>query len=200
MDSTWTFRLRSDVRWHDGVPVTAHDIKFSMDLYTDAGGWGPGRARAIVRDDTTLTVIFGPGSAQEPALWQNYVYVPKHLLEGLDPATIWRWDFWLEPVGNGPYRFVRRVPQTMFELEANPDFYLGRPRIDRVIIKLASQSAAELLSGNVDAMSADPVLAKVLAKDPRFRVYTTGTEAVHWGSPGTRIGTSPSGTAGSVGR
>ena len=188
-DSSWTIRLRSDVRWHDGVPVTAHDIKFTMDLYQrpDVAFWAPGRGRATVLDDTTFTVTFRPGYAEEPEGSERpdgflgYVYLPKHLLEGLDPATIRQWDFWLAPVGNGPYRFVRHAPQAMFELEANPDFYLGRPRIDRVIFKQGSGSTADLLSGNVDVMPTTLMLASQLAKDPRFRAYYSYQEGRIYG-------------------
>jgi len=148
-------------------------VKFTFDLWQhpDVLSWGPGRAKVAVLDDTTFTVTYRPGYGEEPRQWTRYQSIPKHLLEELDPADIYGWDFWLETVGNGPYRFLRRVPQTALELEANPDFYLGRPQVDRVILKQAGESAAELLSGNVDAMFASPVLAKLLAEDPRFRVY-----------------------------
>ena len=57
------------------------------------------------------------------------VYYPKHLLKDLDPNKFNDWDFWSEPVGNGPYRYVRHVPKTMIEVESNPDFFLGEPKI-----------------------------------------------------------------------
>src|SRR6266849_3888337 len=55
---TWTVQLRNDVRWHDGVPVTAHDVKFTMDLYMHpAVLWVPPGAYAVtVLDDRTYTI------------------------------------------------------------------------------------------------------------------------------------------------
>ncbi|MCH8849706.1 MAG: hypothetical protein IIC89_02640, partial [Chloroflexi bacterium] len=64
----------------------------------------------------------------------------QHLLEGLDPGEIDRWEFWTNPVGNGPYRFVRYVPHTMMEFETNLDYYRGKPEIDRVVIKFIGKA------------------------------------------------------------
>ena len=82
---------------------------------------------------------------------------PKHLLETLDPADFFQWDFWNRPVGNGPYRFAERIPETAIELEANPNYFAGVPRIARVVLKIGqdygeASGLLELLSGNVDAI------------------------------------------------
>ena len=177
--STWTIHLRPDVLWHDGVPFTAHDVKFTLDLnqnpevlWTD-----PDAFSVIVLDDSTLTVRVAPGLNLSP-LARSEVYYPKHLLKDLDPAEFASWDFWTHPVGTGPFRYVRHVPKTMMEFEANPDYYGGRPRIDRLILKFGGSSITELLSGNVDVAGwVSPTEALKLAKDERFRVY--------WGDSGT---------------
>lgn len=179
----WTFHLRPDVRWHDGVPVTAADVKFSIELaghpdilFDDA--WVDVDSIAV-RDDTTLTIFYGrPRDARDDWI----VYWPRHLLEGLDPEEFYDWDFWKEPVGNGPYRYVRHVPQTMVELEANPDFFGGRPAIERLVIKFGRGSGiTELLSGNVDILTrANAADIPTLAADPRFRVYHFMGPAIPW--------------------
>lgn len=76
-------------------------------------------------------------------------------------------------MGNGPYRFARHIPRTMFELEVNPDFYAGEPSIERVIVKLSSASpVTELTSGAADVAfelrSADVLRFEA---DPEFEVY-----------------------------
>ena len=173
----WTIRIRSDVRWHDGVPVTAHDIKFAADLYQhpDVLRWTPSSREVAVLDDTTFTLAYHSAFVgDETKRWRSAETggLPRHLLEGMDPRDFYTWDYWKRPIGHGPYRFVRRVPQTMIELEANPDFYLGRPRIDRVIFRQTGATTAELLSGNVDMMQLDPPsVAKQVATDPSFRVF-----------------------------
>jgi peptide/nickel transport system substrate-binding protein len=126
----WTFYLRKDVRWHDGKPVTAHDVKFTIELTRDPNVYGNRRFEEITLIDNFACRIRSntPFNALDLYDWPG-VY-PKHLLEGLDPAEFFSWDFWTRPVGNGPYRYVRHVPKTMFELEANPDYYGGKPKIE----------------------------------------------------------------------
>lgn len=170
---TWTIHLRSDVRWHDGVPVTAHDIKFTLDLRNHRAALrGLPTDTVEVVDDSTYTVTYA-SLTNDPLDWWR-VYYPKHLLEDLDPEKIGEWDFWIRPVGNGPYRYVRHVPQTLIELEANPDYFRGKPKIDRVVLKLVNSSSGpltELQSGNVDAMGVDLAAARNLGEDPRFDTY-----------------------------
>jgi peptide/nickel transport system substrate-binding protein len=99
--------------------------------------------------------------------------VPKHLLDGLDYQKWYEWDFWLRPVGNGPYRYLRYQPGTMVELEANPDYYRGKPPIERVVLKFTrGASLTELLSGSVDAIVLnDSSQLPAIANDARFRTY-----------------------------
>jgi peptide/nickel transport system substrate-binding protein len=170
----WTYHLRPNLRWHDGVPITAHDIKFSLELLThpDVLEFSPDDFESItVLDDLTFRIrtsaLIYPG-------WDHVtVFFPKHLLEKLDPRQIAQWEFWTNPVGNGPYRFVRYLPQTMMEFEANPDYYRGKPKIERVVLKSIGRAGlTELLSENVDvAHYAEAPETYKLAADPRFRVY-----------------------------
>ncbi|HYN81758.1 MAG TPA: ABC transporter substrate-binding protein [Gemmatimonadaceae bacterium] len=175
----YTFHLRTDVRWQDGVPTTAHDVKFTLDLLSEDGVPGFGIEKATVVDDSTVTI-----RAENPEYLDYLVYYPKHLLEGLDPKQFWKWEFWLKPVGNGPYRFVRHVPQTLMEFEANPDYYGAKPRIDRVILKFVGDAwLAELLAGNVDIASGDLAQVSRIVRDPRFRVYygiPYAAYAIYW--------------------
>ncbi|MFQ5739638.1 MAG: peptide ABC transporter substrate-binding protein [Acidobacteriota bacterium] len=170
----WTYHLRTDVRWQDGVPVTAQNVKFSLELLThpDVLEFSPEAFESItVLDDSTVTIR--TSGSIDPG-WDKWtVFYPKHLLEKLDPGEIDHWEFWTHPVGNGPYRFVRYLPQTMMEFEANPDYYRGKPSIQRVILKFTGAAGlTELLSGNVDVvMDVNPVLIPKVAGDPRFRAY-----------------------------
>lgn len=178
----WTIHLRPGARWHDGAPVTAHDIKFTMDLWAHPDVLYAGASGSVVTvvDDSTLRVTYGQPSREPLGGWN--VYYPKHLLESLDPKDFGRWEFWKRPVGNGPYRVVRHVPNTLMELQANPDYCCGTPRIEQVLLKFGGGAPlAELLSGNVDAAVLSPVELLALAGDPRFEAYhyATGQVTVH---------------------
>jgi len=187
---TWTVHLRKNVRWHDGVPVTARDIKFTLDLLThpDVHYYPRGAFIIDVLDDSSYTITCHHKAIGSP-LDDWTVYYPKHLLERLDPKKYWDWEFWAHPVGDGPYRFLRRVPKTMVELEANPNYYAGKPKIERVVLKFGDTSGSgaltELLSGNVDVV---PWINRMnllkLQRDPRFRtydsVYHARLKAIAW--------------------
>ena len=171
----WTFYLRKDVKWHDGKPVTAHDVKFTLELITDPNvGYEYLLFEEItIIDNFTCRIRSNrPFSALGTYNW--YGIRPKHLLEGLKTEKFYSWEFWTRPVGNGPYRYVRHVPKTMVELEANPDYYRGKPKIEWVVLKFGGDPLIELMSGNVDAVQDLPPLEAVkIAKDPRFNIYHT---------------------------
>lgn len=184
----WTYRLRKDIRWHDGAPVTAHDIKFTMDLLIRPDVWDESACMfqsVTVLDDWTLKLR----SAYTVGYQIGNVYYPQHLLGRLDPKKFYDWDFWRHPVGNGPYRFVSYLPKTMMEFEANPDYYKGKPRIEHLRLAFVGsygiRTLAELLAGNVDVIAeADPAQIPKLKSDPQFRVYyqySDGTaKAIYW--------------------
>jgi peptide/nickel transport system substrate-binding protein len=148
----WTVFLRSDVRWHDGVPFTARDVEFTLGLFRR---WLPG-PEIVVNDDTTYSLTFEKQGFGWP-LDDWMVYYPRHLLEHLDPDDFWSWDFWKTPVGNGPYRYVRHVMGSSVALEANADYFLGAPSVQRVVLRFGRQPLMELRSGGVHAATVQPL-------------------------------------------
>jgi peptide/nickel transport system substrate-binding protein len=176
----WTFHLRPNLRWHDGVPVTARDIEFSINLWKhpDVLWYGAAPVDSVdVIDDYTVTLFSRRPLTYSDLDWD--VYYPKHLLEDLDPKGFFTWDFWTRPVGNGPYRYVRHDPETHIEFEANPDYYEGEPPIERVVITLAEvPGMLRLLAGETDLGGGDPLDAARFVQNDEFNVYYGG-----WGTP-----------------
>lgn len=163
---TLAFDLDPRARWHDGVPVTARDVVFAFSRAQDPA-IAP-RLAQLLRRITSVTaegerrVVFHFSYPYPEQLYDATFHVapiPAHLLASLPPEAVARSDFVTNPVGNGPYRIVRMVAGQFVELAANPDFFLGKPKIDRVIIRLAIEADARLnllLSGQVDAMENIP--------------------------------------------
>jgi len=163
-----TYHLRPDVHWHDGEPLTAHDVKFTADLLTHPdvlGLLGTGIDSVWVIDDSTVTI-----SAKRASYFDDQPIYPRHLLENLPPEDVWAWEFWMKPVGSGPFRFVRRIPQTLMEFDANPDYFLGEPRVQRLMLKFVDEGKIpELLSGNADIVDqANPADWTQIAGNKRF--------------------------------
>lgn len=168
----WTVHVRPGLRWDDGAPVTAEDVRFSLDLWThpDIGYEYRFYDSLTVVDSLTLRLTFS--RPDEIMVYSWLAMLPAHLLDTLDIADLFSWPFWIQPVGNGPYRYVRHVPKTMTELAANPDYYGEPPRIPRVVLRYGGHQVTELLSGNVDiASGVPPIDAARLDADPRFHAY-----------------------------
>ena len=182
----WTFYLNPATKWDDGIPVTAHDVKFTFDLWMHpevmyAAVKLPEKVTVV--DDHTVKIEYLDPFSEILSGWE--VYYPKHLLEDLEPKDFFKWDFWTHPVGNGPYRYVRHVPDTMMEFEANPDYILGKPRIERIILRFSGASRIfELLSGGVDVVhKMDPKDILRLNNHPQFKVYhgyTPSFYSIYW--------------------
>jgi peptide/nickel transport system substrate-binding protein len=162
---TLAFQLDPRARWHDGEPVTAKDVVFTFGRAGNPA-IAPRLADAIRRiasveaeGERDIVVRFKESYSEQ--LYDATFHVailPSHLLEKL-PATGKAWGpFIANPVGSGPYRWVRREEQ-FIELAANRDFFLGRPGIERVIVQVAVNPDARLnllLSGDADAMDNIP--------------------------------------------
>ncbi len=179
----WTYHLRSDVRWHDGTPFTALDVKFTVELFARPNILYFGDIENVSTPDDTTVII----RTRNPHPSDSFtVFYPEHLLHDLDPDQIWEWDFWKSPIGNGPYKFFRMVPKTLWEFDANEDYYEKRPSIDKFRIKIGGgNEMLELMAGNVDfAFSIGPTSLLRLKEDERFRFYYLPNEgnlaAIWW--------------------
>ena len=163
---TLVFDLDPRARWHDGVPVTARDVLFAFQRARDPAV-AP-RLATLTRHiaaveaegDRRVVIRFTHPYAEQlyDATW-HVAPLPAHLLAELPPDQLARSGFAEHPVGDGPYRWSRRVPGEYLELEANNDFFLGRPGIERVIIRSATDADARLnllLAGQADAMDNVP--------------------------------------------
>jgi peptide/nickel transport system substrate-binding protein len=175
-----TFHLRPGMTWHDGAPVTTTDIAFTRELLGhEEVLWDTAEVAVEVIDELTVRVTTSNG-AFDP-LSTSDVFYPAHLLRDLDPAAFYSWDFWVRPVGNGPYRYRRHVPKTMMEFEAFAGHWQGRPAFDRLILKFGaagSSALTELLSGSVDVLGwAAPQDVRLVASDDRFQSFLHLEEA-----------------------
>ena len=163
---TLVFELDGRARWHDGAPVTARDVVFTMGRAKNPA-ISP-RLSDLLRQIVSVTaegknrVVFRYARPYAEQLYDAAFHVapiPAHLLDTIPPVQLARSAFATHPIGSGPYRWVRNVPGEFVELAAVPNFFLGKPKIERVFFRTAADPAARLnllLSGQADAMDIIP--------------------------------------------
>jgi len=160
-----TFHLRDDVFWHDGVKTTAHDVKFTFEKQINPNiGWATIKWKQFIKecvvvDDYTVKFVFErfyPYQLMDAVVG---AVLPKHILEKVPDEEMVSTDFNRNPVGNGPYRFKEWKAQQYIEVEANENFYAGRPPLDRIIFKVVPDQenlVLQLKSGEIDFMDGVP--------------------------------------------
>ncbi len=157
-----TFTLHDNVRWHDGMPFTARDVIHSVDQVRrlDAEGerfrsqFGP-LIDVTAPEPLTVRAVYSDRHADALSGWRDLLIQPAHVEH--DPAHPSPRD--REPLGTGPFRFERWIPQDRIVLDANTDYFAGRPRLDRFVYRIvpsAEAVRAALASGEVDVGGLTP--------------------------------------------
>ncbi len=158
---TYTFFLREGIRWHDGQPLTAQDVKFTIAAIMDpengsenAPNYEDVEEISVLDDRTVAFRLSAPNAAFLE--YMTMAVLPSHLLEGEDMQLS---DFFRSPVGTGPYKLEHWDPGQSIVLVKNEDYYLGAPQIDRIIFKIVGDDNAQALqleSGELDLALLDP--------------------------------------------
>jgi peptide/nickel transport system substrate-binding protein len=186
MDVTW--KLRPNLTWHDGTPFTAADAAFGYrlqgdpELPTRSTGAVAGVSAVTVVDPLTFIVHWkAPYFDANLSNVNDVSPVPVHLLGDLYQrdkqafinSPYWHGDF----VGLGPYKLVQWEAAAFMEGAAFQDYVLGRPKIDRIIIRIGSDanvSLATFLGGDLDILTQGVTATDrgVLMKRPEFIIQT----------------------------
>ncbi len=171
---TITFHLRRNVRWHDGRPFTAKDVLYTYKVIVDPktptaySGDFLLVKKAEVIDDYTFRVTYEKPFAPALISWSVSI-LPSHLLKGKD---ITRSPLLRNPIGTGPYKLKEWIPGQRIVLEANSDYFDGRPYIQRHIIKFIPDTASmflELKNLSIDMMALSPLQFLRQTDYPAFR-------------------------------
>ena len=157
---TWTFTIRSGVKWQDGEPLTARDVAFTYNYIIDNDlsnftTYTEGIAKAVAVDDTTVRFDCSQPKANMLNIWVPIL--PERIwskISGKDAAA----KYANKPpfVGSGPFQCVEWKKNSYVKLVANPDYWRGAPKIDELLFEYftnADTMVQDLKAGKIDGVT-----------------------------------------------
>ena len=188
-DTTWEFKLRRGVKFHNGEPFTAASVKATIDFALDpatkshfasAGYWGLVKEVVVVDDYTVRFVTKQPWpNLADSAASPNSLIMPAKALKELGPAKLAE-----KPIGTGPFKFVEWKRDERLVLERNPDYWQGPADASRVTFRFIpefSTRMAALLSGEIDVMKdVPPHAVEAIEKSGRATLRTTVSSRINY--------------------
>jgi peptide/nickel transport system substrate-binding protein len=194
-----TFALRKGVKFHNGDPLTAADVKFSIDTLKSkelnsgqAGNFGAVDGATVV-DDNTVTVNLNKIDARILDTFANNLsIIPSKYYQSAGQA-----GFISKPIGTGPFKFVSWAKDDRVTMEANTDYWSGSPKGKPLVktlvfraIPTAATRVSELKAGSVDIVQDLPPDQVDPLKSGGFNVVEAKSPVYNWAFFNT-ISTSP---------
>ncbi|MDZ4221616.1 MAG: ABC transporter substrate-binding protein, partial [Patescibacteria group bacterium] len=162
--TTYTFTLRDDAVWHDGEPLTARDVLFTVQSIQDQNFKSPlyvtfRNVRAAQLSDRTISFTLAEPFAPFLSV-MTFGILPEHLWSGVDPSHAILAELNLKPVGSGPYRFSQFTKDRNgnikeYRLERFSGYYGSGPFIDTITLKFFGsfdEAFAAFADGNADGI------------------------------------------------
>src|SRR5438093_3872906 len=177
--TTWEVKLRKGVKFHNGEDFNAESVKFTLERL--AGGQGKLRGATFFQPIDHVDIVDAytvrvhtkkpwPTFAQVHVFVQSGMYPPKEYA-GKDSAYISK-----NPIGTGPYKFVRWAKDEEIVLEANPNYWRGAPKIKTVVFRPIPDDAvrvAALQNGEIDlAVNIPPHLGTIIDRHAKLFLST----------------------------
>ncbi|MEV0796563.1 ABC transporter substrate-binding protein [Kribbella sp. NPDC050281] len=180
---TWTFTIRQ-AKWTDGQPITADDAAWTFNkmITDDAAKFGNGPAVAnfasVTANGQELTIKL---KTPQASMLDNPVPImPKHIWEKVKDISKYEADEF-PTVGSGPYKAVEYKKDQFVRLEANPDYWRGRPKIDELQVIFYDNPAASIVGlkkGDIDLIGR--------LNPPDFEALKGDGNIVQWNTQGRR--------------
>src|SRR6195256_5993011 len=188
-DTTWEFKLRRGVKFHNGEPFTAQSVKATIDYaldpatkshFTGAAYWGLVKEVQIVDDFTVRFVTKQPWpNLADSAASTNSLIMPAKALKELGPQKLAE-----KPIGTGPFRFVEWKRDERLVLERNPDYWQGPADVSRVPFRFIPEFSARmaaLLSGEIDIMKdVPPHAVEAIERSGRATLRATVSSRINY--------------------
>src|SRR5687768_4809388 len=158
---TITIKLKRDVKWADGKPFTADDVKFTYDVVMSPKTT---LSKSTLRNIATFTVkdpytIEWKMAEVFPAYLTLFSYpsgiIPKHHLEAVPLEDLGKHEFSRKPFGTGAFRVTEWQAASHISLEANPNYWKGKPKLEKVIFRITpdkNTAIAQLRANETDVV------------------------------------------------
>ncbi|WP_045519376.1 ABC transporter substrate-binding protein [Neobacillus niacini] len=173
---TYEFTLHDNVKWHDGKPLTAEDVKFTMDYfikYPKSRFTNPLKSITTINvtDETKFSLVLSkadPNFMIQPLA--DLPILPQHIWSTIDKP-----DDEMNALGSGPYILEEHQSGQFYKMKANKDYFKGAPPIEEIIFPIIEDTTAmfnALQSGEIDAISASisPELVNQFESNPSTKV------------------------------
>jgi peptide/nickel transport system substrate-binding protein len=188
-DTTWEFKLRKGVKFHNGEPFTAQSVKATIDYALDpatkshfaaAAYWGLVKDVQVVDDFTVRFITKQPWpNLVDSAALTNSLIMPAKALKDLGPQKLAE-----KPIGTGPFRFVEWKRDERLVLERNPDYWQGPADVSRVTFRFIPEFSARmaaLLSGEIDIMKdVPPHAVEAIERSGRATLRATVSSRINY--------------------
>ncbi len=169
----WTFKIREGVTFHDGTPCTAEDVAWSLNWTIENeietfSFYLINFAEVVALDPTTLQVTLSDPVGNMEYLLMYVWILPRSVWEGMTYDEIMEFEDLAAATGTGPYKLVEWQEGEYLILEANENYWQGKPAIDRVVYQeYATEDAMvqALLAGEVDLIDTVPSTAIQTVQD-----------------------------------
>ena len=176
-----TYRLRKNVRWSDGMPFSAEDVKFTYDLLMNNDVASPRQGvtefirEVIVEDSHTVSFLFTEAYPSQLFDTAGEI-VPKHIFENSNPKSLRTHGFGKNPIASGPFKLNKWESQQYLELVPNEQYFGGRPFLNRVIFKIVPDKTNQLMqlqSGEIDMMVGVPPaeVENLVKENPNLNIH-----------------------------
>jgi peptide/nickel transport system substrate-binding protein len=179
---TWTFKIRDGINFHDGQPMTANDVAFSVNLYKNNADYIYLNAYTAnfdsveATDDSTVVITLTDAVPNMDYLLSYLYVVPEHIwgANAEAPASV---EFEnLEVIGTGPFKMAEYSQNEFVRLTANKEHFANPPKIDEVVFQTFESDdvlVQSLRSGQVDMITEMPATAvETLRGDANIKVVT----------------------------
>jgi peptide/nickel transport system substrate-binding protein len=150
---SFTFKLRPNVKWHDGQPFTSKDVKFSVELAKNPDSQNVYQPKYTditeIATPDPLTAVITTNKANVGLLdAMTYVFMfPEHSLGAIAVKDLPKNPWWTtNPIGTGPFKWSKLVPDQYVELVANDSYWRGRPKLDKLINRYFKEPGSALIA------------------------------------------------------